>query len=717
MLLSLAVAIFVSVATPAPAPTDLPEGDIVQVDGAWFVVHDGALYAIDDPVVASQLSADAVTVTGSFVDDGAQRVGRTDVVTSSDIAELQARTLADVLAAQAGIQVSSSLGLGQEVQMDGMDARHVLVLVNGRPITGRVNNRVDVGRIPIDAAAIDRIEIVRGPMSALYGSEALGGVINIITKEASIARAAEVEAGASLLGGAVDTTLGLHLRGGIAPLLGRIDVSGADLPGYDRGSTRGNNLPDGKDDAPTRRQLGFHMDGAVPLFDNATLRSSIDFSQAIAASRLSAAVPFFDRATNAELSMAAGIGADLTPHTTLDVDVSVTRYRHLFEKVPTGDGFDAFCGAAGAPLLSRPCAKDPAARTVALLDSTRVEARVKHALWDHPNLRLDVGTLDAAVGTVLLAEQARRKNGAGDDTLPGGGARATASVYLELLWRATSWLSVEPGARLDAYTPSQAAQSTALGPKLAARVDVPLPLGWSGLFVRASYGRGFRLPAFEERYLRFDHSELGYIVQGEPTLLPEINNGIRGEVGFGPAAWLDVGAEIYLNLIDNLIEQRVVGRDPNGTPVFSYTNAARAYTSGVNLRARVGTLWGASVDVSYQYLINAVDASLCPLDNPYFCQQQAASLPLRPVHSLAATAHYAVRATDTALFVRSNYTSERVFDVDTTAPATIDISAGLRQPLFEHAELTLEFANLLDGYDARFGPKPGRHVSFLLRLF
>jgi outer membrane receptor for ferrienterochelin and colicins len=70
--------------------------------------------------------------------------------------------------------------MGDYVQMQGMGQNRVLYLVNGRRIAGRVAQRLKGETLPL--ANVERIEIIRGPQSALYGSDAIGGVINIITK-------------------------------------------------------------------------------------------------------------------------------------------------------------------------------------------------------------------------------------------------------------------------------------------------------------------------------------------------------------------------------------------------------------------------------------------------------------------------------------------------------------------------------------------------------
>ncbi len=71
-------------------------------------------------------------------------------------------------------------GFGADIKLQGLDAKNILILVDGERLAGENGNNVDYSRL--NAASIERIEIIKGAASALYGSQAMGGVINIITK-------------------------------------------------------------------------------------------------------------------------------------------------------------------------------------------------------------------------------------------------------------------------------------------------------------------------------------------------------------------------------------------------------------------------------------------------------------------------------------------------------------------------------------------------------
>lgn len=85
------------------------------------------------------------------------------------------------------INLSKAAMAGNQVSIRGMDSAHTLILVDGKRIAGEdapsTSNVYELNRINLDN--IERIEIIRGPGSSLYGSDALGGVINVITKRST----------------------------------------------------------------------------------------------------------------------------------------------------------------------------------------------------------------------------------------------------------------------------------------------------------------------------------------------------------------------------------------------------------------------------------------------------------------------------------------------------------------------------------------------------
>ncbi len=128
----------------------------------------------------AQAQGDAATVvvtatrTIQSIDDALSSV---TIITRADIQARQATSVQELLTGEAGIQISNNGGLGKATALflRGTDADQVLVLVDGIKLTSVTLGTTAFEYLPVEE--IDRIEIVRGPRSSLYGSEAVGGVI------------------------------------------------------------------------------------------------------------------------------------------------------------------------------------------------------------------------------------------------------------------------------------------------------------------------------------------------------------------------------------------------------------------------------------------------------------------------------------------------------------------------------------------------------------
>ena len=108
-----------------------------------------------------------------------------EVITKEEIKAKNIKTVQDALKYLAGVKInknSSHWGDKGKVQFQGLDEKHTLILVDGQRILGGHKSAVDLQQISIEM--VERIEVVKGPASSLYGSDAIGGVINIITKSA-----------------------------------------------------------------------------------------------------------------------------------------------------------------------------------------------------------------------------------------------------------------------------------------------------------------------------------------------------------------------------------------------------------------------------------------------------------------------------------------------------------------------------------------------------
>ena len=107
-----------------------------------------------------------------------------EVISSKKLEQTQAKTLRDALKGALGINIFNDFQGRSNVSIRGSESRHVLIMVDGKRLGGELSynsaNAWDVDRIRMED--VERVEIIRGPASALYGSDAMGGVINVITK-------------------------------------------------------------------------------------------------------------------------------------------------------------------------------------------------------------------------------------------------------------------------------------------------------------------------------------------------------------------------------------------------------------------------------------------------------------------------------------------------------------------------------------------------------
>lgn len=161
--------------------------DRSRVMAKKFVVVAVATMAIISPVFGQAETAvmEEVVVTATRSETNLDKVGGSSVtvITAEEIDNKKMTTVAEVLRGVAGLDVTASGGMGTKTTVftRGMDSRNTLVLLDGIMFNDPSSDRnADLANLTVDN--IERIEIVRGPMSVLYGSNATAGVINIITR-------------------------------------------------------------------------------------------------------------------------------------------------------------------------------------------------------------------------------------------------------------------------------------------------------------------------------------------------------------------------------------------------------------------------------------------------------------------------------------------------------------------------------------------------------
>ncbi len=144
------------------------------------------------PAVAQPADPEEMIVVASRVERPlGQTLASVEVIGSQEIATSQAQDLLDLLGGRAGISLARDGGMGKNTSlfMRGTDSDHVLIYVDNQPVNGLSDGRARLDHLPL--SQFERVEIVRGPRSSLYGSEAVGGVVRLFTRGADVTRGAD----------------------------------------------------------------------------------------------------------------------------------------------------------------------------------------------------------------------------------------------------------------------------------------------------------------------------------------------------------------------------------------------------------------------------------------------------------------------------------------------------------------------------------------------
>jgi len=512
-----------------------------------------------------ELKAVDVVVTGSrTLEELNQAVVFTDVIGRKTIRETGARDAGEVLEHMPSLQLTRSFR-GTEIWLRGLDPEYTLVLLDGDRMIGRSGGAVDLTRIGVER--IDRIEIVRGPASALYGSDALAGVVNIIAQPSS--------------GQAHGRGL---LSGGFMPSAGS--------PMFDATTWATQPVAKGLD---VQASAGLHAAPSVADEEGSDVTGLSSRNQW---SLLAAARYQPGRAHDVKVSgeydrqrlqgVDEGAGRALYDRTQLREQGSVA----LSYRVRPGETLDWNTRYRGS-FFREQYARDQ--RGSSAMDSVEDNRERLHQVTS-----MLTWQPEAANATTVGVEQQLQHLRA--PRLTRSGERSVTSVFAQHRWKPWSrehpervecdqQLSIVPGARLD--VDSQFGHQ--VSPKLALRYD-PAPC----LTLRAAYGRGFRAPSFQQLFLRFENPTVGYIVTGNPTLGAERSHGFDLSASYTPAPGTTAFIAIFRNDLRDMIAS-VTERENAAETLFTYANVARAWTMGVELNTHVEPVNWLSLDLSYTF--------------------------------------------------------------------------------------------------------------------
>ncbi len=598
-------------------------------------------------------------VTGSRTERRLEdAVTPTEVITRAQIDATGARDLAALLQQHQGVElVYSFRGVG--IRLQGLDPEYVLILIDGERVSGRIGNTIDLGRYSL--RDVERIEIVKGPAAALYGSDAIGGVINLITRKVMNPWEASLRAS---VGTREDYDFRAHAGMKRGPFELRLGGGYRQALPYDLEPTD-----------PATSGPGFRrFDGDATVIVTPT--------EGI---KLVGKIGYLRRDENA-------------------VDVSPTAA--TFDRRGRQEQFDTSLKVALNPIEGTAVTvrgRQSLFRDQLLQDQRGARDYDQYTqnvnrLWE-AGAQLDqrVGKHTLTVGLELLSELLSSPR-----LSTGNAQHQRYAALLQDEWEFADSLpkvKIAAGVRVDVDTQFGVAPS----PRLAVKVD-PSD-AWT---LRASWGLGFRAPSFSELYLLFDNAAVGYVVEGNPNLRPETSSSVNLSIDWRPPrqGWL-VSASVFHTDIANLISINTNDvPNPDNPTRFRYGNIASAYTQGLEASGRARLSRGTYLDVGYTYLDARDNVKQRPLEG-------------RAAHKANASLSARYSSIGLEFLLRTSLVGPRPFYVDEDANgveetkwvrAYVDLEAQLSWTFRDWLRLYVNGFNLLNAGDAVYLPRPPRGV-------
>jgi vitamin B12 transporter len=507
----------------------------------------------------SSASVESVIVSATRLPTPESQVASSvTVITAADIEARQERSLPDILKDVPGLNVVRTGGPGGQalVFMRGTNSNHTKVLVDGIDVSDPSSSNASFDFSQFLTQDIERVEVLRGPQSGLYGSDAIGGVINVITKSGQ----GPAQFQASAEGGSFETfnqTAGVrgsldqfhynanveHVHSGATP------VTPLDLlqPGEIRNDDYYDNLT-----AATK--LGYEVAknfdvGLVARYTNTHLRvTGDDFSTfpsfPAAQQTRSSTSEYYSRATAHLVSFAGFLEQTL--------GVAYTR--------------------------KRTSTLEPASPQEGLATGARTKVDWQGAL-----------KFTRAHTLVLGAEHARDEIGE-----PISAANQIDSGYAELQSQLVGNLFSAVNARYD--------QNDRFGGKATYRVAPAYVIAGTGTKLKASVGSGFKAPTLSELFQSYP----AFFFIANPNLRPETSTGY--DVGVEQTVLgetLRAGVTYYYNRVRNLI---VTAPAADGIDI-TYSNIGRAHTDGVESFVACNPAKAVTLRADYTYTQATDDGS------------------------------------------------------------------------------------------------------------
>lgn len=510
--------------------------------------------------ITSELQTIVVTATGTPqpIQDVQASV---QVIGQDELQRHSAHSLPEILRSATGVQASSSGSTGS-ISIRGFNTNQSLILLNGQR---RTNNYSGNNPNQISTFDIERIEIIRGPMSSLYGSDALGGVVNIITRQPGKypGICAQVTAGAA--------------REGRETLQGGLHADFGD-------STLGHSLTIEQEyRKPLRYDSSTQDDSGRLINRSAALRGRWTPNTA---QSLGWNIEHYDRKSDRNAYALIRQGQSARP---------------TYRQVPYNSYENErrnFYGLDYRDTIGTGQLKMRASYGRSYGNTNRSYPEIPQEDSLHKQYQTDL------LYSLPLADTHQITLGGGynrdelDVTINAGSAtRTNRFALLQDEWQINDQWILVAGLRYDRFNHFE----SALTPRAS--------LGWSNdaWHARISYGEGFRAPSLLEQYANFVRGNGSTLIQGNPNLQPEKSRSWELAAGWNYHS-LKFQAALHQSNLDDLIVSTMTGTRPLGgnrnQNLYTYQNVEKARIRGLELT----TDWKASQNLSFRAGYDWLDA-------------------------------------------------------------------------------------------------------------
>lgn len=522
-------------------------------------------------LVAATSDLETVVVTGSFEPQSArQSVYQVRTISSEVIQNRAPSTIQEVLNTELGIRFSQDNALGSSnLELLGMSGQNVKILIDGIPMVGRQGTSNEININQIDINRIDRVEIVEGPMSVVYGADALAGVINIITKSDNAekfdikARVQEETVGNEY---SPFDGKGTHIRSVTGSYRVKNWDFGASFSQNNFGGWKGEKT--GRDYEWLPKDQNFLNLKAGWGNESLNLEYQLDFLD--------------------ETVFAFGPDARLE---VLDQEFITSRWMHrLSGRWDSNSNFGLTWQGAFTEYT-----RDTETWVSNVRTGEHYQSQAPGA-----NTTLDYAGLSwRMIGDWKLSQKFKLQPGIDLNTETGSGERIVENegiqdyaVFLSGEWSPFSSVKIKPGLRKSW---NSAYDAPALIPSLNTKFALN-----DNLDLRLAYANGFRAPSIRELYFNF--FDASHSITGNPELKAETSNSFNGSLDWKTQLKPEWKISTVLGAFYNDVKDRIAyGQDPNNIQVTTLFNVERYKTAGFTLN-HTESFKNLSANVGFSYI-------------------------------------------------------------------------------------------------------------------